>query len=279
MHESLQTYAAALGVSEGHVQRHIRNRLIPSAICVESGFGRPHWEIRDTSPEAIRCLRDRLRLQRYRRRRLPREPWATPSIPEDGIPDCPQTKWVEAPSPVAPDPVDRVLAHCQRLARWRHGLLPVDERQYLISAKPTRQNSTADEERRTIIARAARFEERLVSAVMLPPGRFVREWILRHMKRYEAIGEFRDASTRLAIHNATGTIKATAANLAKLMGISRRSLYRIYGSAAVKAAIRQPRPSRSVGSSQEREMFIDRKGHVIDDAHRFFADHPSPPRH
>ena len=67
MHKSIALYAKALGCTPGQVRRYIRHDAIPSAKLIRSRFGRPSWSIPDCSPATIANLKLRIAVQRSRR--------------------------------------------------------------------------------------------------------------------------------------------------------------------------------------------------------------------
>ena len=64
MHKSISIYAKAVGCTEGQIRRYIRQNRIPSARLIRSRVGRPVWSISDCSPEAIADLKARIKAER-----------------------------------------------------------------------------------------------------------------------------------------------------------------------------------------------------------------------
>jgi len=262
MHKSIAIYSKILGCTAGQVRRYIRQNRIPSARLMRSRVGRPSWAISDCSPEAIADLKARTCAER----RLPRpvvfhepaparmggETLNGQAVQSVEIPWCPMWR------PLKWDATSARHDVITRLALLSQGLSWDDLR------KPT--TIMVDGRRRVEPAldeKIKAFEEKRLE--------WLRRWVLRDptdsftfeydkkrrawtrksvsppsepdRNRLEKLlvdinrANIMQAAAYLALYHRRHSIPITYRTLARVLGISKTSLYRQYGRALIGDAL------------------------------------------
>ncbi len=235
---SVSHYAVKLGVSERQVRRYCRGRLVPSAELTTGRTGRPKWRINDTSPRAIRDLREALTFQRFDPPSFC-EPIPIQHYEENSEGKLVPTKQVIRWRPVYTAPIrdryDLITVLSYREALRLHNLtqreitsLPLNRNKRRISVidpSPHEKKLLAFE----------RTESRLSYGLCKPASskqhRFTRHRLVRDLRESDIMY----AAERLAVFNRTYGIEITYRSLAQVLGMSKSAMYRTYPGLVGKA--------------------------------------------
>jgi AraC-like DNA-binding protein len=211
---SVSHYAVKLGVSERQVRRYCRSGLIPSAELTKGRTGRPKWRINDTSPKAIRELRETLTFQRF-------DP---PSFCEPHIQSCkenPEGKivWRRVYLPQIRDHLSLIVMRAHRAASLAHGMTESDITHGLGGKNAASENK---------IRRFAHTEGLVVNGLFEPVESMQHKWARRVFSEDLRQTDIRQAAEQLAIYHRTYGIEITYRSLAQVLGMSKSALYRTF---------------------------------------------------
>jgi hypothetical protein len=230
-------YAAELGISERQIRRYCERRLIPSAALTKGRTGRPKWIIRDTSPTAIQQLRDRLTFEHYQ----PPTFWEPLRIQHcketaDGklAPTSIEIGWRPIYVPPIRDQYSMVVERSHQVAMLLHRLSESD-----ISNPPVIRDEhglflTNPPHERKVRA-MDKTEARLIYGLCKSPKSRQYRWAYRVLAMNLRESDVLQAGARLAMFHRIFGIEITYLSLARVLGMSKSSLYRTYGTLVSKA--------------------------------------------
>jgi hypothetical protein len=243
MHKSLWIYADALGCTPGQVRRYIRRGRISSAKLIRSRLGRPSWSISDCSPEAIADLK--VRIDGQRRRPLPvtfHEP-----VPVKTVGRAENGKVVLGVE-IIWDPTWRPLrannavgaGHdvITRLAMLSEGLSWDDLRSppTTIVGALRRVEASHQEKIRAFEQKRLKYLRKWVSPTS-PDDQQLIQKVLADIN----LANLSEAAEYLAVYHRRYDVPITYKTLARVLGISKSSLYRQYGRKLIQNALRGAR--------------------------------------
>jgi hypothetical protein len=226
MHKSLALYASALKCTAGQIRRHIRAGLLPSAKLVKGRTGRPGWVIEDTSPAAIKMLR--IRLENVRP--VFCEPAEITRIEDRGngeITVSHEICWRESYTPPLNDNISALFDLADRAALYMHGLTPQD----LINPPvyyPDKWHCVVWPPHERKVQAYYRTQGRLLYALFKPRKSYTKRWVRRLIRATFRKIDIMLAARQLAIYHKEYGVKIGHETLAKVLGISKSSLYRTY---------------------------------------------------
>jgi hypothetical protein len=268
MHKSISIYANALGCTPGHIRRYIREGKIPSAQLIRSRFGRPNWSITDCSRSAIADLKTRIAGQR--RLRAPvtfQEP-----VPSLMLRESQDGKGVLG-AEIIWQPMWRSLRGNDAVAAKHDVITRVALLSVGLSWHDIRNpNSTIDPMGRR---RIEPLDQQKIQAFEENRLKWLRRWLLRDptdsftfeydkmqrayiRKSVSPVSEpdrktlekllvdinranIMQAAAYLALYHRRYSIPITYRTLARVLGVSKSSLYRQYGRELVEMALRSTR--------------------------------------
>jgi len=212
---SVSLYALKLRVSERQVRRYCRGGLIPSAELTKGRTGRPKWRINDTSPKAIRALREALAFQRF-------DP---PTFCEPHVQRCKDNAegkivWRRVHRVQIQDHLSLIVMRAHRAALLAHGLMESDIAHGLEGKKAASDNK---------IRRFANTEGLLVNGLFEPAESMQAKWARRVFSEDLRQSDITQAAEWLAIYHRAYGIEITYRSLAQVLGISKSALYRTFG--------------------------------------------------
>jgi hypothetical protein len=229
--KTVSHYAAELGLSERQIRRYCERRLIPSAELVKGRTGRPKWSIKDTSLTAIQRLRVQLMFECYA------PPTFFEPIPlrhcqkaADGRLRATSTEIAWRPIYVAPirDPYAWVVQRCHQAALLLHDLTESD-----ITNPPVIRNKhglflVSPTHEKKVLA-MDRTEARLVYGLCKSRQSKQYRLALRLLTMNLRESDILQAGARLGMFHRIFGIEITHLSLARVLGMSKSSLYRTYG--------------------------------------------------
>lgn len=263
MHKTISDLASALSVSGSQVRRYIRSEIVPPAEVrlVIGDRGRSHWELRRPVGEVLPLVRQRLKERRYHRPIRIRTPKPRRACADGSTVDLSLENWDMVETEVPVDRVRRALWVLKQLALLEHDVLPgqdvrrpkwfkyaaFDPRDpwaHRRSNKATTKQDLADEGHNEPIERASDQYSEFLEKGCGALGESARagacnqlDTLVRRLPHFER----RLASRRLAkIHEVYGA-SLSAATLAKSLGISRSTLYRLKKRRWIQAVIGRAR--------------------------------------
>ena len=257
MHKSIFVYAKALNCSPGHVRRLIRAEQIHSAQLVKGRTGRPHWVICDTSPAAITAVRTKLQ-----RKGRPTfwEPIQVECFQEKGPDGRPsihyEIRWREIFAPQPSDDIDILFDLADRAALVWHGLTRQDLF-HPATYGPDRWRYVTQPASARKIKEYNRTQQRLLYALFRPPTSYTHRWVKRMLDQSFSTIDIMQAALQLALYNKVYGIEIDHRTLARVLGISKTSLYRTYGRGAVRAALTQAQ------SNADSTTQVDRQDEIL----------------
>ncbi len=239
MHKSISLYASALKCTPGHLRRHIRAGLIPSAKLVKGKKGRPGWVIEDASPETIRTVAGKLQIKGYRRPTFwePRVVDQFETKSADGRPSLSrEIHWREIFVAPPKDYLSVLFDLADRAALVRHALTRDD----LLNPPvhyPDKYHCVTLPAHEIKERAYYRTQRRLLTALFRPPTSLPFRWVKRMADVSIATIDVMQAALQLARYHRLHAIKIDHRNLSMVLGISKSTLYRRYDS-LVSAALR-----------------------------------------
>ena len=243
MHKSISIYAQALDCTEGQIRRYIRQNRIPSARLIRSRVGRPAWSISDCSPEAIADLKARIKGER---RLLPPvifyEPIQERTIwkaPNGKVASVVEITWRPAWVPLrANSTVAAGHDVITRLALLSEGLSWDDLRSppTVLNAGLRRVQPLHQEKIKAFEQKRLDYLRQWVSPSS-PDDQHVIQKLLADINR----ANISEAAEYLALYHRQYDIPITHRMLARVLGISKSSLYRQYGRELIKIALCEAR--------------------------------------
>jgi len=234
MHKSISEYAEALRCTEGQIRRYIRQNKIPSARLIRSRVGRPAWSITDCSPAAIADLKARIQAERKLRRAVIfHEPVRIRKI---GISPDEKARPIWCPTwcPREWDPVIAGHDVITRLALLSEGLTWGDLRSppTVMSAGLRRIEPLHQEKIKAFEKKRLDWLRKWVCSVSDTDRKELRK-LLGDVNRANIIL----AAEYLALYHRRDDVPITHRTLARVMGVSKSSLYRQYGRKLIKIAL------------------------------------------
>jgi hypothetical protein len=243
MHKSILIYAKALHCTPGQVRRYIRQNRIPSARLTRLKVGRPAWAIIDCSPSAIAELKETVAAQKtalrtsawrvtfheaVRERTIVMAPNGESLLRHEIVwrPTMRAREWNAIAA--GHDVITRLALLRQNLS-WEELCNPSTK----LDDRGLRKIEPVDQERREAFERKRR--------------KYLRYWITPHSQRTKrmiqrflgdlARTNIMEAASYLALYYRRYGIAVNHRTLARVLGVSKSSLYRHYGQELVKRAL------------------------------------------
>jgi hypothetical protein len=227
-YDSVSHYAAALEVSERQIRRYCQAGLIPSAELTKGRTGRPKWLIKDTSPQAINAVQRNLAFHRSELATFwePRRIQPCEQKPDEQVVSTKiSLTWVPFRAAI-PDRYSLITILAHRAALRLRRLTEYD-----ITNPPVYRDGPlyvtypAHEEK---IRKFERTEFRLLYGLCKPKTSKQYRWAHRVLTRDLRENDIMQAAERLAIFHQTHGIEITYRSLARVLGMSKSSMYRTY---------------------------------------------------
>jgi AraC-like DNA-binding protein len=243
MHKSISMYANALRCTPGHVRRYIRQGKIPSAQLIPSRFGRPSWSITDCSPEAIADLKVRVQGQP----KLPSPVTFHEPVPVFRVGKNQNGKtvlgveiiWEPAWRPLrAKDAIGAGHDVITRFTMLGEGLSWDDLRRppTTIVGGLRRVEASHQEKIKAFEQKRLKYLRKWVSPSSPEDQQFIQK-LLADIN----LANIREAAEYLALYHRRYDVPITYKTLARVLGISKSSLYRQYRRKLIQSALRGAR--------------------------------------
>jgi hypothetical protein len=226
---SISHYAAELGVSERQVRRYCQSGLISSAELTTGRTGRPKWVIKDTSAAAVAAVRENRQFQRFDPPIFCEPTEIRRSKKERGgkLVRTRAIAWRSLYAAPIRDSYSLIVTLAHRAALRLHSLTEYD-----ISNPPLVRNErglyvTYPPHEKEILA-FERTEFRLLYGLCKPTTSKQYRWAHGILTKNLPEADIMRAAEHLAIFHHSHGIKITYASLARVLRISKSSMYRTY---------------------------------------------------